>query len=172
MGIQYTIGGSPLRNAGVPSDGTTEVQTLTIGGTPTGGTFTLSYKGFTTTPISWTATDATLISDVDAALEALPSIGTGGITAADGTLTSGIGTITLTFAGNHVKLAVDLITADGALLTGTAPTAVVTETTAGVTATHRGCPKGALCIDTTNGDLYQNSGTALAPTWGLVAVQT
>ena len=36
--IEGSIG--PYENAGVPSAGTSEVQTLTIGGTPTGGTFT------------------------------------------------------------------------------------------------------------------------------------
>lgn len=159
-------GGPPPRTSGsgAPSDGTSEIQTLTIGGTPTGGTFTLTYEGFTTAPITWTATDATLIAAVDAALEALPTIGTGGITAADGTLTSGIGTITLTFAGNLGKANVPLITSASSL-TGTSPTLAVATTTAGVDASGRGMPNGSTYYDTASGVSYVNTGTALAPTW-------
>jgi hypothetical protein len=44
--------------AGTPSAGTDEVQTITFGGTPTGGTFTLTFQGVTTAAISWSATNA------------------------------------------------------------------------------------------------------------------
>src|SRR4051812_18325297 len=104
--IEGTGAGRMMSNAGAPSAGTNEVQTLTIGGTPTGGTFKLAFDGFTTGDITWTATDATLIANIDAALEALPNIGTGGVTTAAGTVSSGIGTITITFTGNNAKKAV------------------------------------------------------------------
>lgn len=159
-------------NAGVPGAGTDEVQTLTIGGTPTGGTFTLTYEGFTTAPIAWTATDATLVANIDAALGALQSIGgASNVTTAAGTVSSGIGTITITFVAALGKQAVSLIVADDDLLTGTSPTAVVTETTPGVTAAGRGSAKGALMTDVTNGVLYINTGTAAAPTWTKVGAQ-
>ena len=159
-------------NAGAPSAGTDEVQTLTIGGTPTGGTFKLRYQGRTTAAITWSATNATLISNIDAALEALPTIGTGGVTVADVDLAAGIGSVTLTFVGNHAKTAHALVTVVSNALTGTAPTVAVTETTAGVDATHRGAPKGALLTDTTNGILYINTGTVYAPTWTKVGTQS
>lgn len=162
----------PLIAAGAPSAGTSEVQTLTIGGTPDGGTFALAFGGFTTAAITWTATDATLIAAVDAALEALPSIGTGGIAAADGTLTSGIGTITLTFGGNLAKLVVPTITVANNSLTGTDPTVEVAETTPGVTATARGAGQGQLYVNATDGDLYINTGTALIPVWAVVGGQS
>jgi hypothetical protein len=161
-----------FENAGVPSAGTSEVQTLTLGGTPTGGTFKLAYDGQVTDDIAWTDVDATLIAAVDAALEALTNIGAGNIAAADGTLTSGIGTITLTFGGDLAKLAVNLITVNENALEGTDPTVAVTETTPGVTADFRGAKKGALVTDTTNGKLYINTGTALAPTWTVVGSQS
>lgn len=160
------------RTAGAPTAGTDEVQTLTIGGTPDGGTFKLRYRGRTTAAIEWTATDNDLIAAVDAALEALDVIGTGGITAADGTLTSGIGTITLTFAGVNAKKAVPLITVAENALTGTSPTVAVAETTPGVDASHRGAIKGALLVDTTNGKAYVNTGTARVPTWTVVGSQS
>lgn len=163
----------PYESAGAPSAGTSEVQTLTFGGTPTGGTFTITFDGHTTSAITWVGDDdAALIAAVDAALEALPNIGTGGVTCADGTLTSGVGTITITFGGNLAKLAVPLMTVTSSL-TGTSPTAAITETTAGVTADFRGTKKGALVCDTTNGVLYINTGTSgLNPTWTKVGTQS
>ncbi len=158
-------------NDGAPSAGTSEIQTLTIGGTPTGGTFKLSYKGQITAAIAWTATDASLVSRIDAALGALTTIGGApNITTAAGTISSGIGTITLTFAGNLAKLAVPLILVDTNALTGSSPTLAIAETTPGVTATHRGAPKGAKLVDTTNGVEYMNTGTVYAPVWSATDV--
>jgi hypothetical protein len=160
----FTAAAPPILVAGVPSDGTSEVQTLTIGGTPTAGTFTITFDGFTTGAITWTATDATLITNIQTALNALPNLEDGEVTVADTTMTSGIGAATLTFAGNRAKLAVNLMVATSSL-TGTSPTAVITETTAGVTASGRGAAKGRLLINTSAGTLYQNTGTGLSPTW-------
>lgn len=159
-------------SAGAPSAGTDEVQTLTIGGTPSGGTFRLSFDGFTTAPISWSATNNTLRDNVDAALEALPNIGAGGVTTAVGTMTSGVGTLTITFAGNLGKRAVPTITVATNALTGTSPTVAVAETTPGADATGLGAPKGAKLVDTTNGIDYINTGTPAAPTWTKVGTQT
>lgn len=166
--------GAPLQSAGVPSTGTSEIQTLTIGGTPeSGDILTFTFDGFSVTA-AWNATNATLVANIDAALESLNSIGTGGVAVAVGTATAGVGTFTITFGGNRAKQAVNLITAsisnaDG---DGSAGTAAITETTPGVTATGRGAPKGALLVDTTNGVLYINTGTGLAPTWTVVGAQT
>lgn len=160
-------------NAGAPVAGTDEVQTVTFGGTPTGGTFKLAFEGFTTAAITWSATNATLVANVDAALEALPSIGTGGITTAVGTMTAGIGTLTLTFAGNRGKQAIGSVIAVASnSLTGTAPTIGIAETTPGVNASKRGARKGATLIDTENGIHYTNTGTRLAPTWTKTGTQS
>lgn len=158
--------------AGAPVAGTDEVQTLTIGGTPTGGTFKLRYKGQTTAAIAWSATNATLLANIDAALEALSTIGSGNVACAAGTLTAGIGTITITFGGALAKKAVPLIAVHSNDLTGTAPTLAIAETTPGVDATHRGAPVGADLVDTTNGKKYINTGTATIPTWTVVGSQT
>lgn len=158
--------------AGVPGAGTSEVQTLTIGGTPTGGTFKLAFDGQTSGAITWSATNNTLLANIQAALDALTNIGTNGVVAAAGTLTAGIGTITLTFGANLAKLVVNTITVALNSLVGTDPTLAVTETTPGVTADFRGASKGALVTDVTNGVLYINTGTALAPTWTKVGTQS
>lgn len=158
--------------AGTPGAGTSEVQTITFGGTPDGGTFKLAFDGQTTAAISWSATNNTLRDNVDTALEALTNIGTGGVTTAVGTMTAGVGTLTVTFAGNLTKQAVNTISVADNSLTGTAPTLAVAETTPGVDADFRGAKKGALVTDTTNGLLYINTGTALAPTWTKVGTQS
>lgn len=162
-----------LTNAGAPGVGTDEVQTLTIGGTPTGGTFKLKFRSFTTAAITWTSVDATLISNIDAALGALSSIGgASNVTTAAGTVTSGIGTITITFVAGLGKKAVPLITVANNSLTGSAPTLAVEETTPGVTAFGRGAAKGTIVTDTTNGIAYINTGTPAAPTWTKIGTQT
>jgi hypothetical protein len=130
-GAQSRSGG--LQNAGAPAAGTDEVQTLTIGGTPTGGTFRLSYDGRKTTDIPWANVNATLIASIDAALEALPNLGAGAVVTAVGSMTAGIGTATITFSGTTTaKKSHPTILVERNDLTGTAPTVAVAETTPGV----------------------------------------
>lgn len=164
----------PYLNAGAPVAGTDEIQTLTIGGTPTGGTFKLAFEGAITAAITWTATDATLVANIDAALGAINTIGAAtNITTAAGTVTSGIGTITLTFVAAMGKKAIgSLITVSDNSLTGSAPTLAIAETTPGVDATARGIAVGGLVIDTTNAFAYINTGTSAAPTFTKVGTQS
>lgn len=144
MGI--AIGGYVLANSATPvigrgvtvTPGTSCVQTLTFGGSPSAGaasTFTLGYDGYSTAPIAWSATNTTLRDRVDAALEALTSVGAGAVTTAVGTMTAGVGTLTVTFAGSLAARAVPTITVVANAMTGTAPTLAVTVTTPGVDAT-------------------------------------
>lgn len=167
------IGGSVRLQsfAGAPVAGTNEVQTLTIGGTPTGGTFKLSYDGQVTAAISWNSTNATLLAAINTALDNL--LGASSVVATAGTLTAGIGTILLTFSGGQVaKRAVNTMTVADNSLTGSAPTLAIAETTPGVNATGIGIAKGGLLTDTTNGLLYINTGTDTTPTWTKVGTQT
>lgn len=161
-----------VTNAGVPGSGTDEVQTLTFGGTWIAGeTFYLKFDGYESAAIAWSATNATLVANIDAALEALPNIGTGGVTTAVGTMTAGLGTITVTFAGGYVsKRDVALMTRR--LGTTAAGTLAVAETTPGVDAFGRGLPTGALVYDTTNSDEYINTGTSNLPVWAVTGSQS
>lgn len=159
-------------SAGAPTAGTNEVQTLTIGGTPTAGTFKLIYDGVTSGSITWSATNATLLANINAALDAMANLGTSYVVATAGTLTAGIGTILLTFSGGSVaKRAVNTMTYVNSL-TGTSPTLAIAETTPGVDASGLGAGAGAELIDTTNGILYVNTGGATTPTWVKVGTQT
>lgn len=101
-----------------------EVQTLTITGTPTGGTFTMTYSGQTTAGIAYNADAAT----VDAALEALSNIAADEVACTGGPLP---GTpVVVTFLATSGNVA--LMTASGASLTGgTTPAATVALTTGG-----------------------------------------
>ncbi len=153
---------------GAPSNGTNCIQTLTFGATITSGTFKLTFQGATTAPITWSATDATLVANIDAALEALGTIGTAGVTTAAGTISSGVnGTITVTFTGNQAKLLVGVMTVTNSLV-GAAHTLTCAITTAGVTADGRSAGVGALLIDVDTPGAFQNTGTALNPTWTII----
>lgn len=108
---------------GTPA-GTTEVQLVTITGTPTGGTFTLTFDGETTAPIAYNATAAA----VEAALLALPSFRTGDVVVTG----SAGGPYTLTFGGDFAGTDVTVLTAAGAFTGGSSPAIAVTTPTPGV----------------------------------------
>lgn len=155
-----------LFTVGAPTAGTNAVQTLTIGGTPTSGTFRLSLEGIRTAAITWSATNATLLANMNTAMDA--AWGTSSVVATANSLTAGIGTITLTFGANRAKQVVGVIAIADNSLAGTAPTLAVANTTPGVEAHGRLAPKGARTIDTTNGKIYVNAGTPGSPDWRLV----
>jgi len=103
--------------------GTSEVQTVTITGAPTGGTFTLTFSAQTTAAIAFNAAAAT----VQNALNALSNI--------DGVTVSGAagGPYTVTFPASMGNVA--QMTGSGAGLTGgAAPAVAVATTTPGVAA--------------------------------------
>lgn len=116
----------------VAGGGVTEVQQVGISGAPTGGTFTLTFNGQTTTGIAWNATATT----VQTALRALSGIGSTGVNVTGG---PGPGTAwVVTFAGALAATDVPVMTATSSLTGGTSPAVTVTTTTAGVTASPAG----------------------------------
>lgn len=102
-------------------------QTLTMAGTPTGGTFTLTYKGQTTAAITFNSTTHhPTAAEVQTALSALSGIGTN-VTCSGGPIDST--PVVVTFTG---PLANDtsLLTANNAGLTGgSSPTVGIVQTT-------------------------------------------
>lgn len=118
--------------------GTNEVQTLTTTGTPTGGNFTLVYDGRTTGTIAFNSA----ASAVDTALEALPNIGTGGVTCAGGPLPTGV-TVTFDGASTQKRPHPNLALGTNSLTGGTTPNINVVDTTPGVNAKHTFTPTGA-----------------------------
>jgi len=107
--------------------GTSEAQTVTITGTPTGGTFTLTFKAQTTAGIAYNAA----ASAVQTALAALSTVGSGNVTVTG----SAGGPYTVTFAGTLAHTDVPAMTTSGAGLTGgSSPASAVTTATGGANA--------------------------------------
>ncbi|WP_098007858.1 hypothetical protein [Streptomyces sp. sk226] len=105
---------------------TNEVQTLTVTGGPTGGTFTITWSGQTTAAIAYNAT----APQVQTALEALSNIAPGDVTV---TGTAG-GPWTLTWGGTQLGENVAAPTTTEAFTGGTTPDITIATTTAGGTA--------------------------------------
>ncbi|MFE9812408.1 hypothetical protein [Streptomyces sp. NPDC005548] len=126
INVQFVITDRPALNQTVPAAGTDEVQSIAITGTPTGGTYTLTFSGQTTAAIVYNAT----ASAVQSALEALSNIAPGDIVCAGGPHP---GTpITVTFSGGAYDGAnVAQMTATASFTGGTSPAIAVTTTTPG-----------------------------------------
>lgn len=111
--------------SGSASSAATAVQTITVAGTPTGGQFTLTFKGETTIPMLYNVAAATMQTN----LQALGTIGSGGVTVSGTPGTSYV----ITFAGALVSskqpdMVVQITTA---LTGGTTPTITLATTTPG-----------------------------------------
>lgn len=117
--MEFLIGGAVILT---PS----EVQTITVTGSPTGGSFTLTFSGQTTGAIDWDAT----AGEIQTALEALSNIAPGDVVCAGGPLP---GTpVTVTFGGQYAGSDVALMTdTDVGLTGGTTPAVTVTTSTPG-----------------------------------------
>jgi len=100
-----------------------EVQTVTITGTPTGGSFTLTYQGKTTAAIAYNATGA----QVRAALIAGTDLTANQLSATSGGPLPGTAVVVTFDTGSDVSQ----MTATGSLTGGTTPAVAVTTTTAG-----------------------------------------
>ncbi|MFI4875947.1 MAG: hypothetical protein ACIALR_11435 [Blastopirellula sp. JB062] len=102
------------------SGGVNEEQTVSLTGSPSGGTFTLSYGGDTTSGIAYNAA----ASAVETALEGLTSIGSG-----DASVSGDAGgPWTVEFTGALAGQDVALMTGDGSSLTGGGASVSVTQT--------------------------------------------
>lgn len=120
---------------------TNEVQTVTITGAPTGGSFRLSFSGQQTANIAWNAANTA----VETALEALSNIEDG-----DVAVTGGPGPSTpwvVTFGGNLAGRDVPQMTATSALTGGTNPAIAVTTGTPGLPGVASKIPVGLDALD-------------------------
>ena len=106
--------------------GVNEVQTLTGSGSPSGGTFILTFDGQATAAIAFDATGA----QVATALGLLANIGVNGCSGTGGSA----GPFVITFAGPLAGKAVPLMTLSTNSMTGgSSPTIGIAETVVGVT---------------------------------------
>lgn len=112
----------PIEDGITMANGVAEVQTMTISGTPTGGTYKLGFRGAETAALAYNANAAAITS----ALEALTTIGAGNV------VVTGTGPYTITFAsalGTDNQPMVVLV--NNSLTGGTSPTVTIVQTTRG-----------------------------------------
>lgn len=122
-GATLTVSGLTKGTQYYLDHGTDEVQTLTITGTPTGGTFSLSYNGtVVATAIAYNATGATL----QTALEGY--FGVGNVTVTGSAGGPFVVTFKLTYGAKDAQL---LVLSTNAMTGGTSPTIGIVETTPG-----------------------------------------
>lgn len=105
---EYTVESRTL------SGGTDAVQTMVSTADPTGGTFTLTFGGYTTSAIAWDALPAV----VELALEAIDSVPNGTITVAASVTHYGDGDLTFTFSGTLEGVQDDMVLGAGSLTGG------------------------------------------------------
>lgn len=127
MPVMATITGRPLTTVTITA--ASEVQSMSSNGA-SAGNFTLTFNGQTTAPIVYNAAAAV----VQTALQALSTIGAGGVTVGGGPANTTA--LTFTFAGTLANTAQPLITATLTGLTG-ATGGVITRTTTGTPADTR-----------------------------------
>ncbi len=153
----------------VPTNGTNASQRITIGGSPTTGGFTLEWNGLVSSAITWSATNATLLANIQTALDGLFASGNTVATAVS--LTAGVGTIDVTFQGAYGKEPINAVmTVISNTLDGSGTVAIASQVT-GVLASYRGAAPGSSLVYTgVNPPVtYTNTSTiAASPTWTIL----
>lgn len=134
--------------------GTSEVQTLSITGSPTGGTYTLTFRGQTTAPIAYNAVNTA----IETALQALSSVGAGNA------LVTGTGPFTITFAADLANQDLPPIVPSSQLTGGTTPAVSITTATPGSGSGVLTVTGAGWTIDEHNDSfVYMNYGTHIGP---------
>ena len=148
---------------GTPGAGTANITTITINGSPDGGTFAIVYQGVSTPAQAYNRS----LANVQAALVALPGIGAGGV------VVTGTPGSSYVLTWQHVG-ARGAITVVNNMTNGGNPVAApgVVNGTPGVDPTPKGVAEGGLVVDSTTGMVYVNTGTVTDPTWTKVGNQS
>ncbi len=155
----------PIPFTGTPISGVNETQRISISGSPTGGTLTLTYAGQTTVAIAFDAAAAV----VQAALEGLSNIAVGDVACSGGPL-PGLA-VDVTFQNDLGGLNVATMTATSSLTGGSGPAVAITTPTPGVRGTYRGARLGQALAEIIGGILYeQTSASPATPTWSEIEV--
>lgn len=165
------IGGGPLTKAGVPTTGVAQVETAQIVGTITGSgnaTFTITSAIVTGSPVAVAV--AVLVDDTAAIVagKAAVAINANAAVSTHFVATVNVADLILTAKKSAANDATLNIAYTNGTCTGLTPDATSNDTTAGVKGDYRGAPYGTTVSDTTNSNLYQNTGTELVPVWTLI----
>jgi len=159
-----------LSKAGAPTSGVAQVETATIVGTITGGgnaTFTITSALVTGSPLAVSV--PVLVDDTPTivAAKAAVVLNANAAVSAHFTATSSTADLILTAKKSAANDATLNIAFTNGTCTGLTPNATSTNTTAGVKGDYRGAPVNTTLVDTTNTNIYRNTGSLLVPTWTL-----
>ncbi len=153
-----------------PTSGVKQVESTPIVGTITGSgdaTVTVTAIGMIGSPKAVSVavlngdSPTVVAQKMAAALNADPDVGAFFVASSSGT------TLTLTAKRSAANDATMNVAYTNGTCTGLTPDATSDNTTAGVQGTYRGVRAGVHVADTTNGNLYVNTGTNLCPVWTL-----
>jgi hypothetical protein len=148
-----------LTSPTLPTNGTNEVQRITLTGAPSGGTFKLR---FGSAVMSGTLPYNASAAAVQAALRALPTIGSTGVTCSGGPLDSS--PVDVTFGGRLGRMDVlPIQVVSSAFTGGTSPAVTVSTVTPGVAGTQRSAAAGQILLY--GPEVYFNHGVPYAPDW-------
>lgn len=171
MSTRFRNFGAALTKAGAPTSGVYQVETAVVVGTITlagNAKFTVTAGLLTGSPkdyavaVALNDTAAQVAAKARAVLEAdddLTAFYTVGGTSANVSLTASQS------AANDTSLNIAF---DNDTCTGLTPDASSNNTTAGVKGDYKGVVTGNCLIDTTNHDIYENTGDDTRPVWTLV----
>lgn len=165
------VGGGPLTKAGVPTTGVAQVETAAIVGTITldgDAALTITSALVTGSPL---AVSVAVLEDDTATLVAAKAAAALNATAAVSahyTASSSVANLILTAKKSAANDATLNIAYDNDTCTGLTPDATSNDTTAGTKGDYRGADYGAVVADTTNSNLYANTGSTLVPVWTLL----
>jgi hypothetical protein len=159
-----------LSKAGAPTSGVAQVETATIVGTVTGdgnATFTITSALVTGSPLAVSVAVLNGDTATVVATKAAVTLNANAAVSAHYTATSNGADLILTAKKAAANDATLNIAFTNGTNTGLTPNATSTNTTAGVKGDYRGADYGTTLVDTTNTNIYRNTGSALVPTWTL-----
>lgn len=159
-----------LNKAGAPTSGVAQVETAVIAGTITGSgnaTFTITSALVTGSPLAVSV--AVLVDDTPTIVagKAAVTLNATAAISAHFIATANAENLILTAKKSAANDATLNIAYTNDTCTGLTPDATSNDTTAGVKGDYRGAPYGTAFLDTTNLNIYRNTGSNLVPTWTL-----
>lgn len=164
------IGGGPLTKAGVPTSGVAQVETAAIVGTITlagDAELTITSALVTGSPLAVSVAVALNDTATIVAAKAAVALNATAAISAHYVASSLVADLKLTAKKSAANDATLNIAYDNDTCTGLTGDATSNDTTAGVKGDYRGAPYGTAVADTTNSNIYANTGSESVPVWTL-----
>jgi len=160
-----------LTKAGVPTTGVAQVETAVVVGTITtagNATFTITSALVTGSPLAVSVAVALDDTATLVAAKAAAALNANAAVAAHYVASSSVANLILTAIKSAANDATLNIAYADDTSDGLTEDATSNDTTAGVKGDYRGADYSAVVVDTTNSNLYFNTGTIYVPVWTLM----